>query len=163
MKVKSLSCVQLFANAGSSVHGILQARILEWVAISFSNIRLLCPWNFSRQEYYSWLPFPSPEDLPDSGMEPSSPAMAGRFFTTESPWKPHSCEYFLSFWNICKPFWKLDRPLSASWTRNISLKDLGTISLKCKHQTLFPMRTQWTEWTWKSMNQEASLWVWVQC
>ena len=94
-------------------------------------------------------------------MEPASPAMAGRFFTAESPWKPHSCEYVLSFWNICKPFWKLDRPLSASWTRNISY--LGTISLKCKHQSLFPMRTQWTEWTWKSTNKEASLWVWVQC
>ena len=37
VKVKSLSHVQLFASpSGSSVHGILQARILEWVAISFS-------------------------------------------------------------------------------------------------------------------------------
>ena len=36
--VQSLSRVQLFANPpGSSVHGILQARLLEWVAISFSN------------------------------------------------------------------------------------------------------------------------------
>ena len=50
----------------SSVHGILQARILEWVAISFSR------------------------DLPDPGIEPTSPslALAGRFFTAEPPRKP---------------------------------------------------------------------------
>ena len=44
---------------GSSVHGI------------------------SRQEYWSGLPFPSPGDLPDPGIELESPALAGRFFTTE--------------------------------------------------------------------------------
>ena len=36
---------------------------------------------FSRQRYWSGLPFPSPGDLPDSGMEPGSPALAGGFFT----------------------------------------------------------------------------------
>ena len=36
--------------------------------------RLLCPWGFSRQEYRSGLPFPSPGDLPYSGIKPSSPA-----------------------------------------------------------------------------------------
>ena len=73
---------------GPSVHGILQARTLEWVAISFSkrnyrkkesevgqscptlcnpmdcmqSTRLLHPWNFPcRQEYCSGLPFPSPD------------------------------------------------------------------------------------------------------
>ena len=46
---------------------------------------------FSRREYWSGLSFPSPEDLPDPEMEPTSPespASAGRFFTTESPGKP---------------------------------------------------------------------------
>jgi len=43
---------------------------------------------FCRQEYWSGLPFTSPGDLPDSGIEPKSPALAGRFFTTESPGKP---------------------------------------------------------------------------
>ena len=33
---------------------------------------------FSRQEYWSGLPFPSPGDLPDPGIEPGSPALAGR-------------------------------------------------------------------------------------
>ena len=44
------------------------------------------PW----QEYLSELPFPSPEDLPDPGIEPASSALAGRFFTTELPGKPRS-------------------------------------------------------------------------
>ena len=46
---------------------------------------------FSRQEYWSGLPFCSPGDLPDPGMEPASllpPALAGKFFTTQSPVYP---------------------------------------------------------------------------
>ena len=46
---------------------------------------------FPRQEYWSGLPFPPLGDLPDPGTEltsPVSPALAGRFFTTESPGKP---------------------------------------------------------------------------
>ena len=40
------------------------------------------------QEYWSGLPFPSLGDLPDPGIEPRSPALTGRFFTTEPPGKP---------------------------------------------------------------------------
>ena len=43
---------------------------------------------FPRQESWSGLPFPSPGDLPDPGIEPASPALAGGFFTTEPPGKP---------------------------------------------------------------------------
>ena len=43
---------------------------------------------FSRQEYWSKLPFPSPGDLPELEIEPRSPALAGRFFTIEPPGKP---------------------------------------------------------------------------
>ena len=45
---------------------------------------------FSRQEFWSWLPCPSPEDLPGPVIEPRSlvsPALAGGFFTTSSIWK----------------------------------------------------------------------------
>ena len=38
---------------------------------------------FSQQEYWSGLPFPSPGDLPDPGIEPTSPALVSRFFSTE--------------------------------------------------------------------------------
>ena len=44
---------------------------------------------FSRQEYWSGLPFPFPEDLSDPGIEHVSPAAAGRFFATEPPGKPY--------------------------------------------------------------------------
>jgi len=46
---------------------------------------------FSKQEYWSGLPFPSPGDLPDPGIKaisPVFPALAGRFFTAEPPRKP---------------------------------------------------------------------------
>ena len=43
---------------------------------------------FPRQEYWSGLPFPPPEDLPDPGIKPMSPALAGGFFTTELLGKP---------------------------------------------------------------------------
>ena len=46
------------------------------------------PMEFSRQEYWSGLPFPTPGDPPDPGIKPTSPALAGRFFTTELPGKP---------------------------------------------------------------------------
>ena len=48
----------------------------------------LLSMGFSRQEYWSGLPFPFPGDLPDPGIEPNSPALAGGFFTTEPPGKP---------------------------------------------------------------------------
>ena len=47
---------------------------------------------FSRQEHWSGLPFPSPGDLTNPGIEPTSPALAGEFFTTEPPGKaPEFC------------------------------------------------------------------------
>ena len=43
---------------------------------------------FSRQEYWSRLPFPSPEDLPDPGIDPGSPALEADSFPCEPPGKP---------------------------------------------------------------------------
>ena len=50
---------------------------------------------FPRQEYGSGLLFPSPGDLPNIGIEPASPALAGRCFITEPPGKPTHCSYLL--------------------------------------------------------------------
>ena len=47
---------------------------------------------FSRREYWSVLPFPSPGDLPDPGIEAvsfKSPALAGGFFNTRATWETH--------------------------------------------------------------------------
>ena len=43
---------------------------------------------FTRQEYWSKSPFPLPGNFPDPGIEPLSPALAGRFFTVQPPGKP---------------------------------------------------------------------------
>ena len=51
---------------------------------------------FSRQEYGSGLPFPTPGDLPDPGIEPMSPELAGRSFTTALFGKPIYLSIYLS-------------------------------------------------------------------
>ena len=56
---------------------------------------------FPKQEHCSGLPFPTPGDLPDSGIKPMSPTLAGTFFTTDplcSPPVHQSCLCFLWIW-----------------------------------------------------------------
>ena len=50
--------------------------------------RLLCPWGFSRQEYWNGLPLPFPGDLPKSGTEPGSPALQADSLPSKPPGKP---------------------------------------------------------------------------
>ena len=50
--------------------------------------RLLCPWGFSRQEYWSELPCPLPEDLPNSGIKLRSPTLQMDSLLTEPPGNP---------------------------------------------------------------------------
>ena len=69
LSVKSLSRVQLFATPWTVAH---QAPL---------------SMGFSRQEYWSGLPFPSQGDLPDPGIEPKPPVPPG-FFTAEAPGEP---------------------------------------------------------------------------
>ena len=146
VKVQLRSGVWLVATPRTAAHrapphGIFQARVLEWGAIAFSDrwlallycfplqgflprailkqtemshlkvaiyvcvqllsciwlfvtscavpARLLSPWHLSRQEYWSGLPFPTPGDLSDPEIEPTSlasPRLTGRFFTTSTTW-----------------------------------------------------------------------------
>ena len=81
------------------VHGILQARILEWVAFPFSRgssqprdqtqVYLIVGGFFTSwatreaQEYWGGWPIPSPADLPDPGIEPGSPALQADSLPTE--------------------------------------------------------------------------------
>ena len=72
--MKSLSRVQLFAT--------------PWTAAYQAPLSM----GFSRQEYWSELSFPSPEELPNPGIEPASlisPALSGRFFITTVIPKAH--------------------------------------------------------------------------
>ena len=92
VKVKvSQSCPTLCDPMDYTVHGILQARILEWVAFPFSRrssqprdrtqVSCIAGRFFASratreaQEYWSGWPFPSPGDLPIPGIEPGSPAL----------------------------------------------------------------------------------------
>jgi hypothetical protein len=55
---------------------------------------------FSRQEHWSGLPFPSPGDRPNPGIESMSlmsPALAGRFFTTSTTWEALNLVFTLSY------------------------------------------------------------------
>ena len=58
--------------------------VTPWTAANQAPLSM----GFSRQEHWSGLPFPPPEDLPHSGMEPASPALASKFFTSKPPRKP---------------------------------------------------------------------------
>ena len=65
-----------------------------WLCVTPWTVTCQAPLSmeFSRQEYWSGLPFPSPGDLPDLGIKPmpyASPALAGGFFTTVPPGKPY--------------------------------------------------------------------------
>ena len=53
---------------------------------------------FSKQEYWSGLPFPSPEDLPDPGDEPWSPALPADSLPAEPQEKPLSYREVLTFY-----------------------------------------------------------------
>ena len=51
---------------------------------------------FPRQEYWTGLPFPSPEDLPNPGIEPESPALHAYSLPTELRGKPRTTRYHIS-------------------------------------------------------------------
>ena len=53
--------------------------------------RLLCSWGFSRQEYWSGLPFPSSGDLSNPGIKPKSPALQADSLSSEPARKPKYC------------------------------------------------------------------------
>ena len=67
VKVKSLSRVRLFATGAHQAPPSME---------------------FSRQEYWSGLPFPSPGDLPNLGIEPGSPALQADALPSEPPANP---------------------------------------------------------------------------
>ena len=96
-----LSCVRLFVTPWTVAH---QAPLST---------------GFPRQEYWSGLPFPSPEDLPDPGIEPTSlesPALAGGFFTTSATWDTTVAVlklgfFFLLFFDLTMPVCRILVPL----------------------------------------------------
>ena len=72
----------------------LHSRVPPFVTSETVAHQALLSMGFSRQEYWSGSPFPSPRHLPNPGIEPSNPVLTGGFFTSEPPWKP------LAYYNI---------------------------------------------------------------
>ena len=70
----------------SSVQSLSRVRLFVTMWTVAQQVPL--PMGFSRQEYWSGLPFPPPGDSPKPGIKPVSPVLTGRFFTTEQPGTP---------------------------------------------------------------------------
>ena len=118
-KWKSFNHVQLY-----TVHGILQARILEWAAFPFSRGsspprdltqvshiagRFFTSWATRQaQQYWSRQPIPSPGDLPNPGIEPGSPALQADSLPTELSGKPWF--KLLQFWELASRKWEKNNP-----------------------------------------------------
>ena len=138
MHAKSLQLCLTLCNPmdcsppGSSVDGILQAILLEWVAISFSNawkwkvkvkvkslsrVGLLATpctaahqappsMGFSRQEYWSGVPLPSPDIYPEKTTiqkDTCSPMFIATLFTIARTWKEPRCpltDEWIKMWHI---------------------------------------------------------------
>ena len=138
-----VSPLTVACQTDSSVHGTSQARIL------------------------GRLPFPSSGDLPDPGIKPTSHALAGRFFTTEPPRKPHIPRCRMQTLYITKisispmflwvvwtdfinsgSFFPLQDPftwLKWGWTSNLSF--LETISIKQTRSPWFQLLHLWPQLT----------------
>ena len=59
--------------------------------------RLLCPWGFSRQEYWSGLPCIPPGGLPNPSIKPRPPTLQADSLLSEPPGKPHPLAHSISF------------------------------------------------------------------
>ena len=78
MKVKLLSCVQLF--------------VTPWTAAYQAPLSM----GFSRKEHWSGLPLPSPGDLPNPGIEPRSPTLQADTLSSEPPIVEENTNIYLS-------------------------------------------------------------------
>ena len=79
------------------MHAFSVARLYPTLRDPMEPAKLLCPWDFSGKNTGAGLPFPSPGDLPNPRIEPTSPALTGRFFTTEPPGNPKQVERGLKY------------------------------------------------------------------
>ena len=131
---------------------------MKWSEVAQLCPTLCDPWTvshkaplsmgFSRQEFWSELPFPSPGDLPNPGIEPRSPALQADALTSEPPEKPLEEPYwdiinslevgnlsllFLLFWKFCclfrYQFAKLKLLMTILWWTNALLVRLSSLGV----------------------------------
>ena len=101
--------LDIVITASFTAHGYTTSNFIWWddwcspsskhrVLVAQSCLTFTIPWivahqapltmEFSRQEYWSGLPFPPPGDLPNPGIKPRSPALQADSLPSEPPWKP---------------------------------------------------------------------------
>ena len=100
-------CIYMDPGAQSLIH--------VWLFATPWTVAHQAPWSMesSRQEYWSGLPFPSPGDLPNPGMEPGSPALQADSLPSEPQGKP--CETLAVFPALHRISWKLADFIHSSW------------------------------------------------
>ena len=134
--VQLLCHIQLFVTMGCGTSGF---PVLHYLP-EFSQSHVHDPTNCnlpvssvpgsSQARKLKWLPFPSPGDLRDPGIEPSSPALAGRFFTlTEPPGKPF-IEAEWSLFPVIKE-WEVQKGFYAQKPHRVLL-GITVINIHCK-------------------------------
>ena len=120
---------------------------------------LLCPWDFSRQEYWSGLLLPTPEDLPDSRIESAplaSPALADRFFTTSASWEAQIYTYIYIY--ILGPHCGMQDPSSPTreWTHSPCSGSMDS-------QPLDFQGSPWLLWYWKPLSRSRGFLLFFCC
>ena len=125
IKNPETTCQKLFGENLFMLFSLCHSQIYKYQKVHACSIlsSSATPWTvtcqaplsmrFSRQEYWCELPFPTPRDLPDSGIKPTflaSPALAGGFFTTNATWEaqipkqPPSKQYNGQSCSLMMPF-----------------------------------------------------------
>ena len=84
------SNIKTGSMTGMPVHILNCSVVFNSVTLWITACQAPLSMEFFRPEYWSGLPFPSPGDLPRPRIKPTSPALAGGLFTTETPGKLHT-------------------------------------------------------------------------
>ena len=113
----------------SHLHAQSLSRV--WLSVTPWTVARQAPLSmgFSRQEYWSGLPYTPPGDLPDLGIElrtPPSPELAGRFFNTEPPRKPiHTWGHFKNTdrSSLVGEWIRSRLPMQGTWVRPLAQED----------------------------------------
>ena len=104
----------------SVVSDFLQAHRLQLA-------RLLCPYRFSRQEYWRGLPRPPPGDLPNSGIKPRYPILQADSLPSEPPGKP------LRHSRLCYIATCMGEEFRGEWIHVYAWLSPSTVHLKLSH------------------------------
>ena len=108
-----------FENMEINHHCALLCSVISHAQLFMTpwTVKLLCPWGFSRQEYWSGLPYPPPGGLPNSGIELGSPALQADSLPAKLPGK-----HIYTYVYICTEKQRSQRSLGWGFCSEIQLK-----------------------------------------